>query len=683
MACPIVRRYASGVATVNGTGTVVVVFGDLVGSTALMTAVGDDAADLIRREMFTKWRAAIDDAGGSMVKTAGDGFMAVFQGSASDTVRGADALRAAMTTIDSPRPLQLRIGIAAGEVSHEDGDWFGTPVVEAARLCAAADPDEVLLSETARNVIGSRGGHSFSPVGSLTLKGLGQPIRTYALGARARRRRNRRRTRWLAAGVVVALLAAAAAIASVRNGGEDGTMSLPSVPAPRGYVPTITDRACTPEESAGDSTVTCHTLEVPETRDRPGDGVVRLAVVRAPATDARASAVPAVLLDPDGQLAGDARRAGATLIRLGIRGRGDSAPQLSCSEMDASRTERFRMSWSDSEARFETDLDACLERLHRSGIDLSQYDQGDVADDVRDLVFALELPRVSLVAAHQFTRAAHVVIRRYPALLESVLMIDPDVPPTITLSGLGRFDASLGLLAQRCAEAPACNTGVPGGLVAAIDAVRERFRANPARITVGTSEGPIEVLVDDGVFLAALATALMSSSAAAVVPSVVTNGDPVPIAAYFAGGHTRFEGVSALFVIESCADAYRIDKPLLEAQAAALPRWSTIAAPSLLDLCAKFDLQHDPDATTPPVSAVPVFVVRGALTPNGTPGELSNFAAGLSHFSLLELPNESADLEGAPPCARALSIAFLRDRGTQLDTKSCETTDPPVPFTIS
>jgi hypothetical protein len=342
------------------------------------------------------------------------------------------------------------------------------------------------------------------------------------------------------------------------------------------------------------------------------------------------------------------------------------------------------MSWSDGAARFGTDLDACLERLRSAGIDLSQYDQGDVADDVRDLVFALELPRVSLVAAHQFTRAAHVMIRRYPALLESVLMIDPDVPPTITLSGMGgRFDGSLGLLAQRCAEAPACNTAVPGGLVAAIDALRQRFRANPAQVTVGTSEGPIEVLVDDGVFMAALASALMSSSAASVVPSVVTNGDPVPIAAYFAGGQTLFEGVSALFVIESCADAYRIDKPLLEAQAAALPRWSTVAFPSLLDLCAKFDLQHDPDATTPPVSAVPVFVIRGALTPNGTPGELSSFAAGLSHFSLLELPNESASLEGAPPCARALSIAFLRNPGTQLATKSCETTGPPVPFIIS
>ena len=177
------------------------------------------------REMFTKWRAAVEDSVGTIVKTAGDGFMAVFPTGAGNAVRAADTLRAAMSTIDSPRPLRLRIGVAAGEASHEDGDWFGTPVVEAARLCGAADPDEVLLSETARNLVGSRGGHDFTAVGSLALKGLARPVPTYALGSGARRRRTRRPTKWVAAAVGVALLVGGTVVAVAESGNDETTGS--------------------------------------------------------------------------------------------------------------------------------------------------------------------------------------------------------------------------------------------------------------------------------------------------------------------------------------------------------------------------------------------------------------------------------------------------------------------------
>ena len=248
----------------NETATVVVVFCDLVESTALMTAVGDDAADRIRREMFTKWRAAVEDSVGTIVKTAGDGFMAVFPTGAGNAVRAADAC-VMMSTIDSPRPLRLRIGVAAGEASHEDGDWFGTPVVEAARLCGAADPDEVLLSETARNLVGSRGGHDFTAVGSLAEGSLRCSFRRTRLGrsvptayaeADEVGRRSGRRRGLLVGGTVVA----------VAESGNDETTAPPVVPKPPGYKPTLTNRKCTPEESAGDSTVGCQTLEVPENR---------------------------------------------------------------------------------------------------------------------------------------------------------------------------------------------------------------------------------------------------------------------------------------------------------------------------------------------------------------------------------------------------------------------------------
>jgi hypothetical protein len=189
------------------------------------------------------------------------------------------------------------------------------------------------------------------------------------------------------------------------------------------------------------------------------------------------------------------------------------------------------------------------------------------------------------------------------------------------------------------------------------------------------------VLVDDGVLMTTLALALGSAPGTlAAIPQVAATGDPTPIAAYFAASWPIFEAISAAYFIESCAEAYQVSKPLLESQAGALPRWRAIVAPGILDLCDQFDLHRVADLTTTPVSAVPVFVIRGALTPSGTRGALSTFAAGLTHFSLLELPNESAILDATPPCAQTLSVAFLRDPHAQLDTKKCEAADPPLPF---
>src|SRR5262245_27752478 len=195
-------------------------FADLVESTALMTAIGDDDADRVRRELFASGRLAIEACRGTIVRTFGDEIMAVFPAGAGDAVRCAENLRTAARAIESPRPLQLRIGIAAGEASEEDGDWYGTPVVEASRLVAAADPDEVLLSETARKLIGSRGGHQFTHVGRLTLKGLAHPLPTFALGANARKRREPHRRRWAIAAGLVVVLVAAGLVAVVAGSGD-------------------------------------------------------------------------------------------------------------------------------------------------------------------------------------------------------------------------------------------------------------------------------------------------------------------------------------------------------------------------------------------------------------------------------------------------------------------------------
>jgi class 3 adenylate cyclase/pimeloyl-ACP methyl ester carboxylesterase len=670
---------------VNQTATVVVLFCDLVESTALMTAIGDDAADLVRRGLFARLRAAVEGCGGAVVKTYGDGLMAIFQSSAAEAVRCADSLGDEARTVESPRPLELRVGIAAGEASEEDGDWFGTPVVEAARLCSAADPGEVLLSETARKLVGSRGGLQFTAVGRLSLKGLASPLPTYALGSGARRRRSPTLVRWVALGVVAAAVMAGSVIAVVSSRDGDGSI-VPTVPGPRGYVPHLSDRPCTSEESAGDQTIRCQTLIVPEDRSLPKGRMVRLAVVRAPASGKDAIAIPTVLV---GQniitTAGDPLRSTSAQIRLAMRGRAGSDPNLACSEVDQSRATRFAEGWRDARELGAQMLDACLTRLQTSAFDLRQYDQADVADDVRDLASALGLKQINLQAFGDTARVAVASMHRYPGLLRAVLLVDPLIPPTSAVNNVPSLaEGSLSLLAQRCRANARCAVLAPN-LVESVERLRQRLAEQPETTTVPNQNGqPVQVVVDDGRLMQAIYLALDNTpSIFGLVPSVIQSGDVRGPAALLVSV-APFVDPGAANTVEWCAeDAGTVTATQIQGQADALPRWQSLVDPSILLRCDRFGLVRVSDVSTAPTSDIPVFVVNGALNPYAPESAVSSFGAGLSHFQLLTLANKAVGSEGWPSCAHELRAKFLGNPNTHLDTKTCAAADPPIPFVTS
>ena len=56
--------------------------------------------------------------------------------------------------------LAMRIGVSAGDATFEDGDWFGTPVIEASRLCGEADGGQILLSDLVRALAGTQIGRA-------------------------------------------------------------------------------------------------------------------------------------------------------------------------------------------------------------------------------------------------------------------------------------------------------------------------------------------------------------------------------------------------------------------------------------------------------------------------------------------------------------------------------------------
>ena len=116
--------------------------------------------------------------GGTEVKTIGDAVMASYTG-AADALAGAVAMQWSVERHNrrGKGPAQaMRIGISAGDATFEDGDWFGTPVIEASRLCAVADGGQILVSDLVRALAGSRTDHEIRSLGARELKGFPEAV---------------------------------------------------------------------------------------------------------------------------------------------------------------------------------------------------------------------------------------------------------------------------------------------------------------------------------------------------------------------------------------------------------------------------------------------------------------------------------------------------------------------------
>jgi class 3 adenylate cyclase len=162
--------------------TCTILFTDLVGSTELRSQLGDDAFDARRRDHDRLLTDALGRHGGELIKHEGDGIMAVFV-SAADALSCAASIQQGLEREQGRHdtPFVARIGVSAGDVVEEDGDYHGTPVVEAARLCNAARGGQVLAADVVRVLAGSRGSHQLVPAGEFDLKGLADPVVAWEL----------------------------------------------------------------------------------------------------------------------------------------------------------------------------------------------------------------------------------------------------------------------------------------------------------------------------------------------------------------------------------------------------------------------------------------------------------------------------------------------------------------------
>ena len=125
-----------------------VLFTDIAGSTERAARLGDRRWRELLEVHDDLARRLVEQIGGQLVKTTGDGILATFDGPGR-AIRCAAALRDELTGID----LQIRAGLHAGEIELRDGDVGGIAVHIAARVMSTAAPDEILTSSTVRDLV--------------------------------------------------------------------------------------------------------------------------------------------------------------------------------------------------------------------------------------------------------------------------------------------------------------------------------------------------------------------------------------------------------------------------------------------------------------------------------------------------------------------------------------------------
>jgi class 3 adenylate cyclase len=143
-----------------------VVFTDIVDSTAKAAELGDARWKELLQQHHSVIRRQLSRYGGKEVDTAGDGFLVRFEGPAR-------AIRCAQTIkeVVSELGLRLRIGLHTGECELVDGKVTGIAVHIGARIAGAAEPGEVLVSSTVKDLVAGSG-LQFEARGTAVMKGV-------------------------------------------------------------------------------------------------------------------------------------------------------------------------------------------------------------------------------------------------------------------------------------------------------------------------------------------------------------------------------------------------------------------------------------------------------------------------------------------------------------------------------
>ena len=153
------------------TTTVTFLFSDIEESTNLVVELGDVVWGEIVQRHFGEVHRIANAHRGFVVKTMGDGVMLAFE-SARDAAQSAAAIQRSVARQQTAAPFKVRVGVHTGDAMHADGDYLGQTVNKTARIAAAADGGQVLVSDVVRGLADTTPGLAFGDPVTLDLKGI-------------------------------------------------------------------------------------------------------------------------------------------------------------------------------------------------------------------------------------------------------------------------------------------------------------------------------------------------------------------------------------------------------------------------------------------------------------------------------------------------------------------------------
>ena len=164
-----------GLPTSTSRTVVTMLMSDIVESTPMASRLGDSRWKQKLADHDRVVRATISRFRGRELDTTGDGFFVAF-----DSVAGALGCAAAMREAVRDLDVRLRIGIHTGEIETTDTGVRGIAIHTLARIMAAAQPSEVLVSGVVR-ALSEGSGARFGSRGVHALKGIAEPMELYSL----------------------------------------------------------------------------------------------------------------------------------------------------------------------------------------------------------------------------------------------------------------------------------------------------------------------------------------------------------------------------------------------------------------------------------------------------------------------------------------------------------------------
>jgi DNA-binding SARP family transcriptional activator len=508
----------------------------------------------------------------------------------------------------------------------------------------------------------------------------------------APRHRRRNMTRALAAVVIVAIAAAVAVVV-----GRPKAKGATSVTG--SYTPRLEATRCPAAFLAAVPNGSCEDLIVPESRAHTGGRWIRLPLTRAPARSGGGASDPVIVVGDWSDTLEDAARSPARdhaeLISLPTRLSQAPNHSMACPGVEPIRTASLQEPVNDraEKANSRAAFSRCYRNAIASGVDVTQYNVETAASDVVDLIRAMHLRSVNLVADGGFQPEVFAVVRDVPAAVRSVTLQNPLAAGTAGITDeTASLVRSFHQYSSLCGADPSCARAYPD--------LEEAMRRDVAladarpRVVKGQLNGREYLVRIDGARAArALAYALRYAPSLSGIPETIGAAYQQPTLTDVASSVLAFDYFDATpdFPWVStlsgwCSyELYAIGPGRTRTQRTRPELAGVDEAGDLQSACRAWPVPRAPTVDfNSPVASVPTLIVEGSLDLFSRPEWVASLRSGLAHSSEIVLPTLGAYLmrDGVPPCLNDLRRQFLADPTALLDTAGCSRQSPAVNFVV-